>query len=76
MRFIGSKTDLLKDIEKIINDNIFGNEQIFLDLFAGTNVVGDYFKKNYTIISNDILYFSYINGKAIIENNGNLAFGV
>ena len=74
MRFIGSKTDLLKDIEKIINDNIFGNEQIFLDLFAGTNVVGDYFKKNYTIISNDILYFSYINGKAIIENNGNLAF--
>lgn len=74
MRFIGSKNTLLPDIEKIINDNIYGNEQTFLDLFAGTNVVGDYFKKNYTILSNDILYFSYINGKAIIKNNGNLKF--
>lgn len=74
MRFIGSKNALLTDIERIINDNIYGDEQIFLDLFAGTNIVGDYFKKNYTIISNDILYFSYINGKAIIENNGGLNF--
>ena len=37
-----------------------------LDLFAGTNVVGDYFKK-IILLSHDILYFSYINAKAIIE---------
>ena len=74
MRFIGSKNILLADIEDIIINNAFGNENTFLDLFAGTNVVGDYFKKKYTILSNDILYFSYINAKAIIENNGNLRF--
>ncbi|NMA74026.1 MAG: Dam family site-specific DNA-(adenine-N6)-methyltransferase [Bacteroidales bacterium] len=74
VRFIGSKNTLLTDIEKMVNNNLYGNEQTFLDLFAGTNVVGDYFKKNYTIISNDILYFSYINGKAVIENSGNLDF--
>ena len=44
MRFIGSKTDLLKDIEKLLTI-IFSEMSKFLDLFAGTNVVGDYFKK-------------------------------
>lgn len=74
MRFIGSKNTLLTNIENIVNDNVFGNESTFLDLFAGTNIVGNCFKKKYTIYSNDILYFSYINAKAIIENNGSLDF--
>lgn len=74
MRFIGSKTNLLTDIEKMLKENTTGNEETFLDLFAGTNAVGNYFKKNYAVYANDLLYFSFVNEKAIIENNGNLQF--
>jgi len=74
MRFIGSKTSLLTNIEELLNKNVNGSEKTFLDLFAGTNAVGNYFKKRYKIYTNDILYFSFINAKAIIENNGGLTF--
>lgn len=74
MRYIGSKRALLKKIDELISNHIDGTEQTFLDLFAGTNVVGRYFKKKYRIISNDILYFSYVNAKATIENNKELKF--
>lgn len=74
MRYIGSKCALLKNIDNILSHHIDGNEQSFLDLFAGTNVVGRYFKSRYKIISNDLLYFSYINAKATIENNNELKF--
>jgi adenine-specific DNA-methyltransferase len=58
----------------MLEHHLTGNERTFLDLFAGTNVVGNYFKGRYTIYSNDILYFSFINAKAIIENNSILRF--
>ena len=74
MRYIGSKRALLKNIDSILSYHIDGSEQTFLDLFAGTNVVGRYFKSRYKIISNDLLYFSYINAKATIENNNELRF--
>lgn len=74
MRFIGSKANLLSEIENIISENIYDKSSTFLDLFAGTNSVGNHFKENYTIYSNDLLYFSYTNAKAIIENNEELKF--
>lgn len=74
MRYIGSKTLLLNSIENILNKHLDGTENTFLDLFAGTNVVGNYFKKDYTIYSNDFLYFCYVNAKATIENNNKLDF--
>jgi len=69
MRFIGSKINLLSQIEKVINENVKDDVKSFTDIFSGTGVVGEYFKKNYRIISNDLLYFSYIIQKAKIENN-------
>jgi len=69
MRFIGSKANLLENIEQVINENIKDDVDVFMDLFSGTGVVGEHFKKNYRIISNDILYFSYILQRAKIENN-------
>lgn len=60
MRFIGNKTKLLKNIEKVLNKHVDGSEQEFIDLFAGSNSVGEYFANKYNIISNDILYFSYV----------------
>lgn len=74
MRYIGSKNTLLKDIEDLIEEKTNGTEQVFLDLFAGTNVVGDYFKDKYTVYTNDLLYFSYVNARATIENNEPLVF--
>ena len=74
MRFIGSKKLLLKNIEYIININIKNNIKVFCDIFSGTAVVGEYFKTKYKIISNDILYFSYILQKAKIENKNSLKF--
>lgn len=69
MRYIGSKKKLLENIENVIKDNVKEDNQSFVDLFSGTGVVGEYFKKDYKIISNDLLYFSYIIQKARIENN-------
>jgi len=74
MRFIGSKANLLKNIQIVIDDNITDNSEVFCDIFAGTNSVGYYFKPRYKIISNDLLYFSYSIAKGIIENNKKPSF--
>ena len=74
MRYIGSKKLLLNEIKKILDKYTNGSEEIFLDLFSGTNIVSQYFKQYYTIYSNDILYFNYIKSKATIENNNKLLF--
>lgn len=68
MRFIGSKVLLLKEIEKVIKSNI-SHAKVFCDIFAGTSTVGRYFKKDYRIISNDLLYFSYVLQRASIGIN-------
>ena len=69
MRYIGNKTNLLKNINQVIKDNCDGNEKVFCDLFSGTSSVARFFKNRFKIISNDILYFSYVIQKATIENN-------
>ena len=74
LRYIGSKADLLPYIDDLITKHVSESDTTFLDLFAGTNVVGEYFKDRFTIYSNDLLYFSYVNAKAIIENNDVLTF--
>lgn len=69
MRFIGSKTALLENIEYVINENTSGNEQIFCDLFSGTGVDARHFKPKYEVYSNDMLHFSYVIQKATVESN-------
>lgn len=68
MRYLGNKTKLLNFIENIIKKyKIEGN--IFADIFSGTCSVGDYFKSNYKIISNDYMYYSKVISKAKLLNN-------
>lgn len=74
MRYIGSKKLLLSEIKKMVDKHVNGSEEIFLDLFAGTNSVANYFKQFYTVYSNDLLFFSYVNAKATIENNSKPSF--
>lgn len=69
MRYIGSKKLLLQHIKNMLDKHVSGTEETFLDLFAGTNSVGLFFKPYYTIYSNDLLYFSHINAKVLIEGN-------
>ena len=59
-RSIGSKERLLNFIDSVlIENNILTG--VFCDIFSGTGVVAKYFKrKNYKVISNDNLFFSYI----------------
>lgn len=69
MRFIGNKSNLLDNIKMVIEENCTDNNEVFCDIFSGTGSVSRFFKPNYKIISNDILYFSYILTAATIENN-------
>jgi adenine-specific DNA-methyltransferase len=74
MRFIGGKTQLLQDIDVIINENTVGNERVFCDIFSGTGSVARYFKPKYEVVSNDLLHFSYVIQKATVENNSEPMF--
>lgn len=80
MNYIGSKYSLISflksSISKILEANgetRTPNEMVFADLMAGTGVVSGSFKQDgYSIIANDIQYYSYVITKHMIENNGNL----
>lgn len=74
MRFIGSKTNLLKNIDMVILENTTGNENVFCDIFSGTGAVARYFKPRYEVHSNDALHFSYVIQKATVENNTKPSF--
>ncbi len=80
MNYIGSKYSLIDFLQQSIDKTLElcgedrkPSEMVFADLFAGTGVVSGSFKKRgYSIIANDIQYYSYVMTKHMIENNGNL----
>jgi len=75
MNYIGSKFSLLEFLEESINKVIDGNCKVFCDLFAGTGIVGSYFKKKgYKVIANDIQYYSYVLNRHYIGNHKELKF--
>lgn len=74
MRYIGGKSKMLPEIDKLVSKHLIGNEKIFVDLFAGSNVVGNYFKDRYEIITNDLMYFSYVISRGKIQLNTDLKF--
>ena len=73
MNYIGSKYSLLDFIAETISSVTGctqGQNLVFGDLFAGTGVVGSYYRQlGYRVISNDIQYYSYVINKHYIENN-------
>ena len=61
LNYIGSKLSLLNFIHFIVEREIKENISVVGDLFAGTGIVGQSFKrKGYKIIANDIQYYSFI----------------
>ena len=71
MNYIGSKYKLLSFLEKNICETIGDIKScVFCDLFAGTGVVGRYFKtKVKKIIANDIENYSYVLNRNYIGNH-------
>jgi adenine-specific DNA-methyltransferase len=75
MNYIGSKLSLLTFLEESINKVVDKDCNVLCDLFAGTGIVGSYFKKKgYKIIANDIQYYSFVLNKQYIENHKHLEF--
>ena len=75
MNYIGSKLSLLEFLDESINKVADKNCRVFCDLFAGTGIVGSYFKKKgYKIIANDIQYYSYVLNRHYIGNHKELNF--
>lgn len=72
MNYIGSKNslmDFLQDTISQVTGYHNGEGLILGDLFAGTGIVGATYKQNgWTVIANDIQYYSYILTKHYIEN--------
>ena len=76
MNYIGSKHSIIDFIWESIIDVVGDDRKYsFCDIFAGTGVVGRYFKSyGYDIIANDNQYYSYVINKHFIENNSNITF--
>ncbi|MBN2086985.1 DNA adenine methylase [Candidatus Peregrinibacteria bacterium] len=75
MNYIGSKKSLLKFLEESIYKIVGKKDFDFLDLFAGTGIVGQHFKeRGHKIIANDLQYYSYVLNKNYIENHKRLEF--
>ncbi|MDE7107485.1 MAG: DNA adenine methylase, partial [Clostridiales bacterium] len=80
MNYIGSKYSLINFLKssvtkmlKLNGETRTPSEMVFADLFAGTGVVSAAFMQDgYSVIANDIQYFSYVINKHVIENSGNL----
>lgn len=66
MRYIGCKTLLLNNIKEVV-DRHANCAKSFCDIFSGTSTVARFFKHEYQIISNDVLYFSYCLQRATIQ---------
>lgn len=80
MNYIGSKYSLINFLKSSVAKTLELNgetrspsDMVFADLFAGTGVVSAAFMQDgYSIIANDVQYFSYVMTKHVIENSGNL----
>ena len=71
INYIGSKYSLLNFLEENIRFSVGElTDKIFCDLFAGTNIVGIYFKdKVKQVISNDIENYSYVIARKYLSNS-------
>ncbi len=70
MRYYGCKNRLLDFLEEGVKKTNLDRGASFCDLFSGTTVVAQFFKKKgYTVIANDMLEFSYALARAYIKNN-------
>ena len=68
MRYIGCKTKLIGNINEAI-DKYCPDAQTVCDIFSGTATVARNLKSRFEVVSNDLLYFSYVLQAATVEND-------
>lgn len=70
MKYIGNKYRLLSFIESVVTKDGIPAKGTFIDIFAGTTSVAQFFKKKgYRLITNDFMTYSYVFQYAYIRNN-------
>ena len=75
LNYIGSKHSLLGFLEASIDKVVQDQSKVFCDLFAGTGAVAEHFKKKgYSVIANDLQYYSYVINQHRIGNHQPLKF--
>ena len=75
MRFIGGKSLMLERINDVMNENSQNDIETVGDLFCGSAVVSQFFKRNgKKVISNDIMYMSYVLARGMNELNSKPLF--
>lgn len=74
MRFIGGKTLIISYIIELIKEKTIDVKSIS-DVFAGSGVVSREFKNlGYDVVSNDLMYFSYVLLRGTVGINSKLEF--
>ena len=74
MRFIGSKILIIPYILELIKEKTI-NVKSTSDIFAGSGVVSRTFKRlGYNVVSNDLMYFSYVLLRGTVGINSKLEF--
>jgi adenine-specific DNA-methyltransferase len=68
LRIIGSKHDMLWNLLRVIRDNEIEGSSFF-DIFGGSGAVGRFFKRKYSIMTNDNLYCFHVVQRALITLN-------
>lgn len=75
MRYIGNKTKLVDWIYETGLKSGIKEEMSIFDCFAGTGIVGEYFKsKGHKVFSSDLMHYSFVLQKARIEISKPLDF--
>lgn len=69
IKYSGNKVRLLKEIVWLVRQALRKGDTV-LDLMAGTHCIGYALKPYYRILANDVQNYSFIIGKAFIENGG------
>lgn len=73
MRYIGNKTKILNEIDKLLKDKGIDKQGLsFFDAFTGTATVAHHYKERYNLIANDNLYFSYVIAEAKLNSKSNM----
>ncbi len=74
MRFIGGKTLIIPYILELIREKTIDVKSMS-DIFAGSGVVSRAFKRlGYDVVSNDLMYFSYVLLRGTVGINSKLEF--
>lgn len=73
MRYIGNKSKVLNEIDRLINKKGLNKKGLtFFDAFTGTATVAHHYKNIYHLLANDNLYFSYIIAEAKLNSKATM----